>query len=93
MSVADAAINHPIRLGDGKSSSPALAGRAHSPLINLEPLYSHVHHKTQAAAPEQRAHVIRPFVSSVPLISTSSLPRFCPFPLLFPSAAGIKGCV
>lgn len=47
----------------------------------------------QAAAPEQRAHVIRPFVSSVSLISTSSLPRFCPFPLPFPSAAGIKGGV
>lgn len=36
MNVADAAINYLIRLGNGKSSSPALAVGAYSPFINLE---------------------------------------------------------
>lgn len=59
-------------------------------LQTWEAAHSHVHNKTQAGAPDERAHLIRPFISSVSPISTSSLPWFCPFLLLFPSASGIK---
>lgn len=36
MDVAEAAINYLIRLGHGKSYSPALTLRAYSPFLNLE---------------------------------------------------------